>query len=115
MEPEPEPEPEPPVGFRCERGIVCASLVPWGPLPSRSRSRSRPRSRSRSRSRMESALARVTGEGELLAIGELLPTLRWMTYNPFVVSHMVFAIVVDTIWGVWVRDCVLIETSLTNC
>ena len=28
---------------------------------------------------------------------------------------MVFAIVVDTIWGVWVRDCVLIETSLTNC
>ena len=28
---------------------------------------------------------------------------------------MVFAIVVDTIVGVWVRDCVLIETGLTNC
>ena len=33
MEPEPEPTPEFPVGFRCGRGIVLASLAPWGPLP----------------------------------------------------------------------------------
>ena len=33
MEPEPEPTPEFPVGFRCGRGIVLASLAPWGPHP----------------------------------------------------------------------------------
>ena len=34
---------------------------------------------------------------------------------PGILQSMVFAIVVDTIWGFHTRDCVLIETSLTNC